>query len=98
MATMMIKFKTGERHIVYQSQAVKQSNCFDIYLLLEIRHRYCMVRSAGCYRQCAPSLTGVFLPIAMSHAHYPYYTLTCLQFIQGVTGGMCETSGECSLC
>lgn len=51
MATSMIGFKIGERHIVSQSQcqAVKRSNCFDVYPLLEIRHRDCMVRSAGCY-------------------------------------------------
>ena len=26
------------------------------------------------------------------------YVWMCYVYIQGVTGGMCETSGECSLC
>ena len=29
---------------------------------------------------------------------YPFHVCVCVYiYIQGVTGGMCETSGECSL-
>ena len=33
-----------------------------------------------------------------SHGQFSFFFVTCKAIIQGVPGGICQTSGECSLC
>jgi len=39
-----------------------------------------------------------FLPLRFSDQNYASIFFSFIQFIQGVPGGMCQSSGECSLC
>ena len=36
--------------------------------------------------------------VCVHYFAFGLFNTTCLSHIQGVTGGMCETLGECSLC
>ena len=53
------------------------------------------VHAAAVCQYNTPSLTPTELDI---HQIAPLHKHRGVTDIQGVTGGMCETSGECSLC
>jgi len=67
------RFKTGESHIVSQSQPFRVRRSVNLFWCLgslEIIKSYCMIWSAGCYFfcHCALRLTGDFL----AHCHEPH--------------------------